>query len=47
MLMIGTLIGVLKPTPAAYVIDKDGLEVRLAGSYLRHQPLKCFASVQS
>ena len=47
MLMVGALIGILKPTPAAHVIDEDGLEVGLAGFDLGHQFLECLAPVQS
>ena len=46
MLVIGPFISILKPTPAADVIDQNGLEIRLAGSDLCHQVLQRLATVQ-
>ena len=37
MLVVGTLVGILKPPPAADVVDKDRLEVSLARLDLGHQ----------
>ncbi|TWI92470.1 hypothetical protein JM93_00012 [Roseibium hamelinense] len=44
--IVCALIGILKPTPAADVIDEDRLEVCLVGLDLGHQVLQRFAAVQ-
>ena len=46
MLVIGALVGILKPAPAADVIDEDRLEVGLAGLNLGHQVLQRLAAVE-
>ena len=46
MLVIRPFISILKPAPAADIIDQNGLEIRLAGSDLGHQVLQRLAAVQ-
>ena len=47
MLMIGALIGILEPTPAANVVDEDSLEFGLAGRNFCHQALQCFTAIEA
>ena len=46
MLVVGPFISILKPAPAADVIDQNSLEIRLAGSDFGHQVLQRLATVQ-
>ena len=39
MLVVRAFVGILKPAPAADVVDEDGLEVGLAGLNFAHQVL--------
>lgn len=45
MFVIGTLVGILEPTPAAYVVDEDGVKVGAARRHVGHQLLDRLSSV--
>lgn len=47
MLMVGTLVGILKPAPSADVIDEDRLEVGPTGLDLGHEVLQRITAVEA
>ena len=47
VLVICTLIGILKPSPAADVVDQDCLEIGGAGLHFQHERFQAITAVHS